>query len=165
MCRFNSLYVLTISDAGDSLIHWFVRISVAIFMTMSAMNVEKRMATMALCVSAFVFFAFGNGVRIAEGSCGDYLNHSRSSKKSIFSELRNDSLPTPVCQSGNCRSAPSLPPAEPSRVVLIRRHPSDFHPILTFFFSPRVRVFEVFDEELPSSVTLEVLTPPPLLTA
>lgn len=130
---------------------------------MSAMNVKKRTASMALYVSAFVVFAIGNGVRNAEGSCGDYLNHTRASSKAISSEMGNDSLPTPVCQGGNCRSAPSLPPVEPAGVVVIRRQPSDFHPLLPSLNSPEVRVFEFCDEDLPSSVTLKVLTPPPIL--
>ena len=131
---------------------------------MLTINVKKQMASMALYVSAFVVFALGNAARNAEGSCGDYLNHARSSYKAIFSDMENDSLPIPVCQSGKCRSAPSLPPAEPTRVVLIQRQPSDFRPILTTSNSPDVRFFEFFDEDLPSSVTLEVLTPPPIRT-
>ena len=130
---------------------------------MSTLSVKKRMVSMALFVSAFVVFTIGNGVRNADGSCGEYLNHARSSKNTIFSDIGNDSLPMPVCQGGNCRSAPSLPPAEPSSVVPIRRQPSDFTPILTSLNSSEVRIFEFFDEELPSSVTLEVLTPPPTL--
>ena len=132
--------------------------------SMLSMNVKKRMAGMALYVSAFVVFAIGNGIRNAEGSCGDYLNHTRSSNNAVFSDLGNDSLPMTVCKNGNCRSAPLIPPAEPSRVVLIRRQPAEFPPILTSLNSPEVRIFEFFDEDLPSSAVLEVLAPPPILT-
>ena len=163
-CRFNSLEMLTDTDASDSLHCDRPRLPVAIFTTMSVLKVKKQMESMALYVSAFLVFAFSVGARSAEGSCGDYLNHSGSSTKKFHSDMGNDSLPMPVCQSGNCRSAPSIPPAEPSYAVLIRRQASDFQPIAIFSNSPDVQFFEFFDEDLPSSVTLEVLTPPPLLT-
>lgn len=135
---------------------------------MSAQNVRKRMESLALTVSVFVIFAIAGGVQSAYGSCGDYLNHARSGKIAIFSDMENNSVPLPVpvsvCQGGNCQSAPSQPPIEPSRIVLLRRQPSDFQPLLKSLNSPEVRDFESIDEVLPSSATLEVLTPPPIRT-
>ena len=119
---------------------------------------------MALYVSAFVLFAIGTGVRNAHASCGDYLGHARLSKVAIFSDHENDSLPVPVCQGGNCRSAPSQPPVEPSRVVLVRRQPSDFQSPWVSPNSTEVRNFESVDDVIPLSATLEVSTPPPILT-
>ena len=128
---------------------------------MSKANIKKRIVSMALYVSSFVVFAFVSGVRNAECSCGDYLKHARSSEKAIFSDLRDDSIPEPVCRSGNCRSTPSIPLSEHNRVVLVRKQPADFDPILKSLNSPVVRILEFIDEDLPLSVTLEVPAPPP----
>ena len=130
---------------------------------MSTLNVKKRIVSIVVFVSAFVVFAIGSDVQIADGSCGDYLNHARSSRSAVFSDMGTDSMPMPVCQGGNCRSAPSLPPVEPSRIVLPPRQPSDFQPTLTSLNSTEVRSLESVDDALPSSATLEVLTPPPIL--
>ena len=118
---------------------------------------------MALHVSAFVLFAIGIGVRNVHASCGDYLGHARLTKIAIFADQGNDSLPVPVCQGGNCRSAPSQLPVEPSRVVLVRRQPSDFQSPPASSNSTEVRIFESVDDVIPSSATLEVSTPPPIL--
>ncbi len=130
---------------------------------MFTLNVKKRIVSIAGFVSAFVVFAIGSGVQIADGSCGDYLDHTRSNRNAVFSDMGTDSLPMQVCQGGNCRSAPSLPPVEPSRIVLPPRQPSDFQPSLTSLNSAEVRSLESVDEALPWSTTLEVLTPPPIL--
>ena len=130
---------------------------------MFTLNVKKRIVSIVVFVSAFVVFAIGSGVQIADGSCGDYLNHARSSRSGVFSDMGTDSTPMPVCQGGNCRSAPSLPPVEPSRIVLPPKQPSDFQPTLTSLNSTEVRSLESVDDALPSSATLEVLTPPPIL--
>ena len=131
---------------------------------MSALNSKKRMVSIALYVSAFVVFAFLGDARNAVSSCGDYLIHTRLSNSVRFAGIENDSQPLPVCHGCNCRSLPSLPPVEPSRIVPPRRQPSDFQPTLTSLNLSKVQVFESVDEALPSSLTLEVLTPPPILT-
>ena len=116
---------------------------------------------MALCVSSFVVVAFVNGVENVHASCGDYLVHA-SGTKAIFANRVDESLPIAVCKSGNCRPAPSQPPNESSRIVLLRRHPSAFLPSPIHLSSQSKRFFELINEDLPASVTIEVLTPPPL---
>ena len=126
-------------------------------------NVKKRLTSTALFVSAFVVFTFLNGVESVDASCGDYLLHAQSGVNAIFSNKVSSSIPVPVCESCNCRSAPTQPPIESSRVLLIQRHPLAFLPTPIHLSSLAKRFFELINEDLPASVTLEVLTPPPLL--
>ena len=121
-----------------------------------------RTARMALFVSVVVFFAVASCPTYVHASCGDYLVHSRLSSKK---DSAHQSLPVPVCRGGSCRSAPSTPPVEPSRIVISHRQPLDFHLTDTCFDLLKMRRLESFDDALPSSATLEVTTPPPILNA
>lgn len=121
-----------------------------------------RTARMALFVSVFVFIAVGSFPTDVHASCGDYLVHSRVSSRE---DLADPSLPVPVCQGGSCRSAPSTPPVEPSRIVFSHRQPLDFQLSDSCFDPMKMRRLEIFDDALPSSATLEVTTPPPILNA
>ena len=120
---------------------------------------------MALYVTVFVVFAVGSGVAKVQASCGDYLAHSGLSSKKALSDLTHESLPVPGCKGGNCRSAPLLPPVEPSRIVIPQWQPLDFQPTDTSSNSLKSRMREFFDDALPSSAMLEVTTPPPILNA
>jgi len=124
--------------------------------------ITTRTVRMALYVSMIVFFAVGSGVSSVQASCGDYLVHPRSISKK---DLTQQSLPVPGCKGGSCRSAPSLPPVEPSRIVIPQRQPLDFQLTDTSFNSLKSRMLEFFDDALPSSATLEVATPPPIFNA
>jgi len=121
--------------------------------------VTTRTARLALYVSVIVFFSVGSGASIGHASCGDYLQHARLSSKK---DLLQQSSPAPICRGGSCRSAPSWPPVEPARVVVSERQPLDFQQTDTCFDSLKLRSLEFFDDELPSSTTLEVTTPPPI---
>ena len=123
---------------------------------------------MALYVSAFVFFAVASGVRNADASCGDYLKHARNgafsdAKMNSTENSTENSHSVPACNGGNCRSAPTLPPIEPARIVLPQRQPADFQVLDGSFSLQKSPNFEFADDDLPSSVTLEVSTPPPIL--
>jgi hypothetical protein len=129
---------------------------------MLSFPIATRLPRIALYVSVFFAFAIGIGGQNVRGSCGDYLEHSRLSSKK---DLTHDSLPGPGCKGGNCRSAPSMPPVEPSRVTVPQRHHLNFRPTDTSSNSLKLRKLEFFDDALPSSATLEVTTPPPILNA
>ncbi len=129
---------------------------------MHSFPIATRLPRIALYVSVFVAFAIGIGGQSVRGSCGDYLEHSRLSPKM---GLTHDSLPVPGCKGGNCRSAPTLPPVEPSRIIVPQRHHLNFQPTDTSSDSLKLRKLEFFDDALPSSPTLEVTTPPPILNA
>ena len=88
--------------------------------------ITMRIPKMALYVFVFVVFAVGSGEQKVQASCGDYLTHSRLRSNKALSEWTHESLPVPSCKGGNCRSAPSLPPVEPSRIVFPQWQPLDF---------------------------------------
>jgi len=121
-----------------------------------------RISRITLYVSVFVVFGIGSGLQNVRASCGDYLEHSRLSSKD---SLTRESLPLSRCKGGNCRSAPSLPPVESSRIVFPHRQPLDFKPTDKSSDSLKTRMLEFFDDVLPSSATLEVATPPPIFNA
>ena len=130
---------------------------------MAELPTRNRMTKMALYVSVFVFFAVGAGVgQVKAAGCGDYLHHSA---KRVFSDPSKDSQPTPGCKGGNCRSAPSLPPVEPSRVVVSHKQTLGFRPAEADFTCSKSHSIEFFDDILPLSATLEVITPPPIFAA
>ncbi len=114
---------------------------------------------MALCVSMFVYFACAVGVSRAEAGCGDYLHHA---VKKVFSDPSTDSPSVPLCRGGNCHSAPSVPPVEPSRIVVSFKQYLDFRFSFVDVDGDKFRAFELSDDLLPSSASLEVLTPPPI---
>jgi hypothetical protein len=124
---------------------------------------RTRMTKMALCVSMFVYFAFVVSSGQAEASgCGDYLHHTL---KRVFSDSTNDpqdSQPLPTCKGGNCRSAPSLPPVEQTRIVVTHKQPFVLRTTEDDDSVSKSQGLELFDEVLPLSATLEVLTPPPI---
>ena len=120
-----------------------------------------RLPRIALYVPVFVAFAIGIGGQNVRGSCGDYLEHSRLGSKK---DLTHDSLPLPGCK-GNCRSAPTLPPVEPTRIAVPQRQHLNFQPTDTSSNTLQLRKLEFSDDALPSSPTLEVTTPPPILNA
>ena len=132
---------------------------------MSTFPITTRIARMALCVFVFVVFAFGSRVEKVQASCGDYLAHPGLSSKKALSDVTHESLPVPGCKGGHCRSAPFQPPVDSSRVVFPQRQPLDFQPTDTSSNSLKLRKLEFVDDALPSSVTLEVTTPPPILNA
>ncbi len=132
---------------------------------MSIFPTTTQFSRMALYVSVFFVFAVGSGVQNVQASCGDYLAHSRLSSNKALTDLTHESLPVPGCKGGNCRSAPSLPPVEPSRIVFPQWQPLDFQSTDTSFNSLKSRLLEFFDDALPSSAMLEVTTPPPILNA
>ena len=127
--------------------------------------ITTRLPMMTFYVSVFIVFAVGSGVHNVQASCGDYLAHSGLSSKNALFDLTHGTLPVPGCKSGNCRSAPSLPPVEPSRIVLPQRQPLDFQPTYLSSNLLTSRMLGFFDDVLPSSATLEVTTPPPILIA
>ena len=118
-----------------------------------------RMTKMALCVSMFVYFVCAVGVGRAEAGCGDYLHHA---VKKVFSDPSTDSPSVPLCRGGNCHSAPSVPPVEPSRIVVSFKQYLDFRFSFVDVDGDKFRAFELSDDLLPSSASLEVLTPPPI---
>jgi len=132
---------------------------------MLTFSITTRLPMMGIYVSIFVVFAVGSGAHNVQASCGDYLAHSGLSSKNALYDLTHGSLPVPDCKGGNCRSAPSLPPVEPSRIALPQRQPLDFQPTDISFNLLTSRILEFFDDVLPSSATLEVTTPPPILIA
>jgi hypothetical protein len=126
---------------------------------MANQQITMRMTKMALCVSMFVYFACAVGVGRADAGCGDYLHHAG---KRVFSDPATDSPSVPLCRGGNCHSAPTVPPVEPSRMVISYKHYLDFRVSMVDVDRDKFRGFELSDDILPSSTTLEVLTPPPI---
>ncbi len=126
---------------------------------MAGRHLSMQITKMALCVSMFVYFAFAVGVGRAEAGCGDYLHHA---VKKVFSDPATDSPAVPLCKGGNCHSAPVVPPVEPSRMVVSFKQYLDFRVSFADVDGDKFRAFELSDDHLPSSASIEVLTPPPI---
>ena len=126
---------------------------------MANQQITTRMTKKALCVSMFVYFACVVGIGRAEAGCGDCLQHAA---KKVFSDPSTESPSVPLCKGGNCHSAPSVPPVEPSRIVVSYKQYLDFRVSLVDVDGDKFRAFELSDDLLPSSTSLEVLTPPPI---
>ncbi|MCY2986034.1 MAG: hypothetical protein NTY15_20585 [Planctomycetota bacterium] len=114
---------------------------------------------MALFVSMIVCFALVVGVGRAEAGCGDYLHHA---VKKVFPDPATDSQSVPLCRGGSCHSAPTVPPVEPSRIVVSYKQYLEFRVSFVDVDGDKFRAFELSDDLLPSSASLEVLTPPPI---
>lgn len=126
---------------------------------MADQRITSRITKLALSVSMFVYFAFAVGVGQAEAGCGDYLHHAA---KKVFSDPATDSPSVPNCRGGNCHSAPTVPPVEPSRIVVSFKQYLDFRISFVNVDGDKFRAFELSDDLLPSSASIEVLTPPPI---
>jgi len=129
---------------------------------MTLQHASSQITKMTLSVFFFVSFVFTVDVGQAEAGCGDYLNHT---VKRVLSDTTPNSQPEPFCSGGNCRSAPNLPPAEPSRIVAAQKQQLGFRPAENDKIASKSQPLEFFDDVLPSCATLEVLTPPPIFAA
>jgi hypothetical protein len=79
--------------------------------------------------------------------------------------MKVDGLPVSKCSGGNCRSAPDQPPVDPSRTVVLRRQPAGLQINTLDLDLSIASAFAWLNVRLPLSVSLEVTTPPPIISA
>jgi len=129
-----------------------------------------RSIAKAACFMPVVLIICGLSSGKVLGGCGDYLHHSGSLHFSLimnsFEDLpTNDPAPGSKCRGGNCRSAPSEPPIDPARSVVVRRQSASFLSGNLDLDALTVLGYGWSNDLLPLSTSLEVITPPPILIA
>lgn len=152
------------------------------FASLSIRSVVKS----AWVMQCLLLFVFGSQVGSVFGGCGDYLDHKgalhfsmsvihsgvNDSETVLPKELlgllvavKVDDSPVSKCKGGNCRSAPDQPPVEPARTIVSRRQHIGLQINTADLDLDIVSVFGWLNDRLPLSISLEVTTPPPILSA
>jgi len=129
-----------------------------------------RLIAKAACFMSALLIICGLGSGKVFGGCGDYLHHSGSlhislTRNSLEDLPTNDPAPGSQCRGGNCRSAPSEPPIDPTRSVVVRRQSASFLSGNLDLDALTVLGYGWSNDLLPLSTSLEVITPPPILIA
>jgi hypothetical protein len=143
----------------------------------------RSIVRFACFTQCLLLFVLGAHVGNVFGGCGDYLHHKGSLHFStsngtlgfsdseanlppeLLGAIKVDGSPVSKCSGGNCRSAPDQPPVDPSRTVVLRRQPVGLQINTLDLDLAITSAFAWLNDRLPLSVSLEVMTPPPIISA
>ena len=152
------------------------------FASLSIRSVVKS----AWAMQCLLLFVFGSQVGRVFGECGDYLDHKGNLRFSmvgnhsgmndsdavlpkellgLLGAVKVEDSPVSKCRGGNCRSAPEQSPVEPARTIVSRRQHIGLPMNTADLDLDIVSVFGWLNDRLPLSISLEVTTPPPILSA